>query len=137
MSPCCPAITAAAVSPAISAAIVDGEKPDCSSHRSEPSDGPLATRKSAAGRMCCRHSAVSPASPDCSAIRIGYAVSSSCVPPVSGAGWPLTSELRGSCPLASCCRSSRNRVAARAVARSPSVSRPVNASYRSRENTSR
>ena len=63
VSPCCCAMADAAVSPAISAAIVDGEKPDCSSHRSTPNDGPLATRKSAAGRMWPVYSVVSPPSP--------------------------------------------------------------------------
>ena len=42
----------AAVSPAISAAMVEGENPDCSSHRSLPNDGPCATTKFAAGTMC-------------------------------------------------------------------------------------
>ena len=51
-SPLTLAMCEAAVSPAISAAIVEGEKPDCSSQRSTPSDGPWATRKSAAGMTC-------------------------------------------------------------------------------------
>src|SRR4029450_5237302 len=45
-SPLTSAIRPAATRPAISAAIVDGEKPPCSSHRSEPNDGPRATTKS-------------------------------------------------------------------------------------------
>src|ERR1700692_2531956 len=57
------AMAEAAVSPAISAAIVDGENPACSSQRSTPEDGPLATRKSAAGRMWLCHNVVSPPSP--------------------------------------------------------------------------
>src|ERR1041384_8379715 len=77
VSPCAVAIEAAATRPAISAAIVDGEKPDCSSHRSTPNDGPCATTKSAAGLMWSFHSAASPARPDSQAIRIGYADSSS------------------------------------------------------------
>ena len=117
--------------------MVDGEYPLCSSHRSDPNDGPRETRKSAAGLMWSRHSATFPPRPDCSAITIGYDVSSSWVPPVSGAGLPLSSELRGMDPSACCWRSNRNRVAARAVTRSPSTSSPVNASYRSRANTSR
>ena len=48
-SPLALAICPAATRPAISAAIVEGEKPVCSSHRSAPSDGPCATRNSAAG----------------------------------------------------------------------------------------
>jgi len=47
------------------------------------------------------------------------------VPPVSGAAWPLSSELRGIAPFASCCWSNRNSVAARAVCTSPSASRPL------------
>src|SRR5690348_187707 len=50
-SPFLSAISAAAISPAISADIVDGEKPDCSSQRSLPNDGPWAMTKSAAGLM--------------------------------------------------------------------------------------
>ena len=41
--------SAAATRPAISAAIVEGEKPLCSSQRSDPKDGPCAIRKFAAG----------------------------------------------------------------------------------------
>jgi hypothetical protein len=41
---CCRAIVAAATSPAISAAIVDGEYPLCSSQRSGPNDGPCAIK---------------------------------------------------------------------------------------------
>jgi hypothetical protein len=47
------AMLAAASSPAISAEIVDGEKPLCSSQRSGPKAGPWAITKSAAGLMCC------------------------------------------------------------------------------------
>ncbi len=136
-SPCCLAIALAAVRPAISAAIVETEYPDCSSQRSTPKDGPCAIRKSAAGLMWPDQRAESPPRPDRYAIRIGYAVSSSWSPPVSGAAWPLTSELRGISPVERCWSSSRNRVAARAVERSPSASSPVNASYRSRAKTSR
>src|SRR5262249_35924028 len=102
-----------AVSPAISAAMVDGEYPDCSSHRSAPQGGPRPAGKSAAGRMWSPHRAPSPPRPACNAITIGYAVSSSWVPPVSGAVFPLSSELRGMDPSACCWRSNRNRVAAR------------------------
>ena len=48
-------------------------------------------------------------------MRIGYDDSSSWSPPVSGAFLPLGSELRGIRPSASCWRSNRKRVAARAV----------------------
>lgn len=131
------AICPAATSPAISAAMVEGEKPVCSSHRSTPSDGPWATRNSAAGFTWSSYRAWSPPRPDCQAIRIGYAVSSSCSPPVSGAAWPLGSELRGSDPSGRCCRPNRNVVMARALAKSPSVRKPVKVSYASRENVSR
>jgi hypothetical protein len=129
------AIEAPASRPAISAAIVDGENPLCSSHRSTPNAGPCATTKSAAARTWFQV----PASvrPACQAIRMGYAVSSSCVPNESGAVRPLSSELRGIEPSACCWRSNRNRTVARAVAASPVASRPVNVSYRSRANTSR
>ncbi len=78
-----------------------------------------------------------PVSPACHAMRIGYAVSSSCVPNESGAVLPFSSELRGIDPSACCWRSKRNRTVSRAVARSPAESRPVNVSYRSRAKTSR
>ena len=48
-SPFTRARSAAATSPAISAAIVEGEKPPCSSQRSDPKAGPCAIRKFAAG----------------------------------------------------------------------------------------
>ena len=48
---CRSAIRAAAIRPAISAAIVDGEKPLCSSQRSGPKDGPWLMTKFAAGLM--------------------------------------------------------------------------------------
>ena len=48
-------MSAPASNPAISAAIVEGENPSCSSHRSGPNDGPRATKKSAAGLMCCSY----------------------------------------------------------------------------------
>ena len=51
-SPLRSAILAAASSPAISAAIVDGEKPLCSSQRSGPNAGPWVATKFAAGLMC-------------------------------------------------------------------------------------
>ena len=73
---CASAMTPAATRPAISAAIVDGEKPLCSSQRSLPNDGPCDTTKSAAFLMR-GHSAASRSRPACSAIRIGYDVSSS------------------------------------------------------------
>jgi hypothetical protein len=41
-------MSAAATRPAISAAMVDGEKPPCSSQRSEPKLGPWLMAKSAA-----------------------------------------------------------------------------------------
>src|SRR6266540_1266255 len=47
-SPLLAAMSAAAISPAISAAIVDGEKPSCSSQRSDPKLGPWLMAKSAA-----------------------------------------------------------------------------------------
>src|SRR3954454_8212804 len=50
-SPLRSAIVAAATSPAISAASVDGEKPPCSSQRSTPDEGPWLATKFAAGRM--------------------------------------------------------------------------------------
>ena len=50
-SPLRSAIVAAASRPAISAAIVDGEKPLCSSQRSGPNDGPWLMTKFAAGLM--------------------------------------------------------------------------------------
>lgn len=121
-------MAAAATSPATSSAMVDGENPVCSSQRSTPSAGPFATRKSAAGRMCPVYSAASPASPACQAIRIGSAVSSSCRPPVSGAACPFSSPLRGNDPSGRCMSSNRKRTICRAVARSPSVRNPVNAS---------
>ena len=46
------AMTAAATSPAISAEMVEGEKPLCSSQRSGPNDGPWLATKFAAGAMC-------------------------------------------------------------------------------------
>src|SRR5512139_3417781 len=49
VSPLALARSAAAARPAISAAIVDGEKPPCSSQRSDPNEGPCAIRKFAAG----------------------------------------------------------------------------------------
>jgi len=51
--------------------MVDGEYPDCSSHRSTPNEGPWETRKSAAGLMWLRHSEPLPSSPACSAMMIG------------------------------------------------------------------
>ena len=45
------AILAAASRPAISAEIVEGEKPLCSSQRSGPNDGPRVATKFAAGLM--------------------------------------------------------------------------------------
>ena len=50
-SPLRSAIFAAAISPAISAEIVEGEKPLCSSQRSGPNDGPWLATKFAAGLM--------------------------------------------------------------------------------------
>src|SRR5690348_10742578 len=50
-SPLRSAIVAAAINPAISAEIVDGEKPPCSSQRSGPNDGPWLATKFAAGLM--------------------------------------------------------------------------------------
>src|SRR5262245_40908951 len=70
LSPFTRAISAAATRPAISAAMVDGEKPPCSSHRSEPNDGPCEMRKLAAGLMWSRYKAPL-VSPSCCAIRIG------------------------------------------------------------------
>src|SRR6476620_9642321 len=55
-SPLTSARSAPASNTAISAAMVEGEKPDCSSHRSEPNDGPRARMKLAAGLMCCSNS---------------------------------------------------------------------------------
>src|SRR5690242_9700044 len=52
-SPLTSAMSAAEISPAISAAMVEGEYPPCSSHRSGPKLGPWATTKYAAGRMWC------------------------------------------------------------------------------------
>src|SRR5260370_18090907 len=75
--------------------------------------------------------------PGVHAIRIGYEHSSNCVLKESGASLPLTRLLRGIEPSGCCCRSKRNVTASRAVARSPSATSPVHASYRSRENTSR
>ena len=92
--------------------------------------------KFAAGLMWFWYSDAS-VSPSWSAIRIGYDVSSSCVPNESGAALPLTRLLRGIEPSACCWRSNRNSVASRAVCRSPSAISPVHASYRSRANTSR
>src|SRR5512132_172563 len=46
------AMIVAAIRPAISAEIVDGEKPLCSSQRSGPNDGPRLATKFAAGAMC-------------------------------------------------------------------------------------
>ena len=51
VSPLMSAIFAAAIRPATSAAIVDGEKPPCSSQRSGPNDGPWLITKFAAGLM--------------------------------------------------------------------------------------
>ena len=51
-SPLRSAIFAAASRPAISEAIVDGEKPLCSSQRSGPDAGPWLATKLAAGLMC-------------------------------------------------------------------------------------
>ena len=76
VSPFACASSAAAARPAISAAIVDGEKPLCSSQRSTPNAGPRAIRKFAAGLMWFAYSDAS-VSPSCCAIRIRYAVSSS------------------------------------------------------------
>ena len=59
-SPFTSAIRPAATSPAISAAMVDGEWPPCSSHRSDPKDGPWETTKSAAFLTWSVHSARSP-----------------------------------------------------------------------------
>ncbi len=53
-SPLRSAMSAAAIRPAISAAMVDGEKPPCSSQRSEPKLGPWLMAKSAARLMCAR-----------------------------------------------------------------------------------
>ncbi len=50
-SPFLSAMIAAAMSPAISAEIVDGEKPLCSSQRSGPNEGPWLATKLAAGAM--------------------------------------------------------------------------------------
>jgi hypothetical protein len=50
-SPLSSAIFAAATRPAISALIVEGEKPSCSSHRSGPEFGPWVATKFAAGLM--------------------------------------------------------------------------------------
>src|SRR5713226_5477568 len=47
------ASSAAEISPAISAAIVEGEYPPCSSHRSGPKLGPWLITKLAPGLMCC------------------------------------------------------------------------------------
>ena len=47
-------MSAAATRPAISAAMVDGEKPPCSSQRSDPKLGPWLMAKSAARLMCSR-----------------------------------------------------------------------------------
>ena len=126
-SPLTRARSAAAARPAISAAIVEGEKPPCSSQRSDPNAGPREIRKFAAGLMWFAYSAAS-VSPSCCAIRIGYATSSSCVPNESGAGLPLTRLFRGIDPSGSCWRSKRKSVAARAVARSPAATRPVQVS---------
>jgi len=128
VSPCTRAIAAAATRPATSSAMVDGENPVCSSHRSTPSAGPFAARKSAAGRMWLVYSAASSARPACQAIRIGSAVSSSCRPPVSGAALPFSSPLRGNEPSGNCISSNRKLTICRAVARSPSVRNPVNVS---------
>src|SRR4249920_1135555 len=54
-SPLTSAMSAPASNPAISAAIVDGENPDCSSQRSGPNDGPRVATKLAAGLMCCSY----------------------------------------------------------------------------------
>ena len=70
MSPFARASSAAATSPAISAAIVDGEKPLCSSQRSTPNAGPRAATKFAAGLMWFWYSDAS-VSPSWYAIRIG------------------------------------------------------------------
>ena len=51
-SPFLSAMIAAAIRPAISAEIVDGEKPLCSSQRSGPNAGPWLATKLAAGAMC-------------------------------------------------------------------------------------
>ena len=126
-SPLTRARSAAAARPAISAAIVEGEKPPCSSQRSDPNAGPREIRKFAAGLMWFAYSAAS-VSPSCCAIRIGYATSSSCVPNESGAGLPLTRLFRGIDPSGSCWRSKRKSVAARAVAMSPAATRPVQVS---------
>src|SRR5258708_751877 len=75
--------------------------------------------------------------PRVQAMRIGYEHSSSCVLNESGAGLPLIRLLRGIDPSACCWRSKRKVTASRAVARSPSATRPVQASYRSRAKTSR
>ena len=120
-------MSAAAIRPAISAAMVEGEKPRCSSHRSEPNDGPWATRKSAAGLMWSR-SSDAVVRPSWSAIRIGYAVSSSWVPNESGAVLPFTRLLRGIEPSGSCWRSNRNSTASRAVASVAASHEPVHAS---------
>src|SRR4051812_50093182 len=53
-SPLILAIRAAASRPAISAEIVEGEKPLCSSQRSGPNDGPWLATKFAAGGGWCR-----------------------------------------------------------------------------------
>jgi len=70
-------------------------------------------------------------------MRIGYDTSSSCVPKESGASLPFGRLLRGIDPSACCWRRNRKRTVSRAVARSPSATRPLNVSYRSRANTSR
>src|SRR5450759_706351 len=75
--------------------------------------------------------------PSVQAMRIGYEHSSSWVLNESGANFPLTRLLRGIEPSACCCRSKRKVTVSRAVARSPSATRPVQASYRSRAKTSR
>ena len=90
--------SAAATRPAISDAVVDGEKPPVSSQRSCGVDGPSRTSASAASRTPSQISGS--VLPSCHASTIGNAVSSSWT--LRWSGSPLTREFCGNVPSGCC-----------------------------------